>query len=97
MKVYIAQMNVVPGKPEENFKTMKAAVARAKKAGAEMVVIMTKMLEEVVTTSEYGDRLLPYYKQSGRIYITVFGYDITFCIRLQFGKYKKSVSFYQSG
>ena len=38
MKVYIAQMNVVPGKPEENFKTMKAAVARAKKAGAEMVV-----------------------------------------------------------
>ena len=38
MKVYIAQMNVVPGMPEENFKTMKAAVARAKKAGAEMVV-----------------------------------------------------------
>ena len=38
MKVYIAQMNVVPGCPEENFKTMKAIVARAKKAGAEVVL-----------------------------------------------------------
>ena len=37
MKVYIAQMNVVPGNPEENFKTMKAIVDRAKKAGADMV------------------------------------------------------------
>ena len=37
MKVYIAQMEVIPGKPEENFKTMKAIVARAKKAGADMV------------------------------------------------------------
>ena len=38
MKVYIAQMRVFPGKPEENFKNMKAVVARAKKAGAALVV-----------------------------------------------------------
>lgn len=38
MKVYIAQMNVLPGNPDENFKNMKAVVARAKKAKADMVV-----------------------------------------------------------
>lgn len=38
MKVYIVQMNVVQGCPDENFETMKLAVARAKKAGAELVL-----------------------------------------------------------
>ena len=38
MKVYLVQMEVLPGKPEENVKKMKAAVARAKKAGAEVVL-----------------------------------------------------------
>ena len=38
MKVYVAQLNVLPGRPADNFKAIKAAVALAKKAGADMVV-----------------------------------------------------------
>ena len=38
MKVYLVQMEVLPGCPEENIKKMKAAVTRAKKVGAEVVL-----------------------------------------------------------
>ena len=38
MKVYLVQMEVIPGKPDENLKKIKAAVARAKKAGAKAVL-----------------------------------------------------------
>jgi len=48
MKVYIAQMNVVPGKPEENIKKMKSVVARAKKAGADIV-----LFPEYAMTGDY--------------------------------------------
>ena len=37
MKVYVAQLNVLLGRPADNFKAIKAAVALAKKAGADMV------------------------------------------------------------
>ena len=38
MKVYVAQINVLPGNPDANLETVKAVVARAKKAGAELVL-----------------------------------------------------------
>ena len=38
MNIYMVQMNVEPGNPEENFNTMSAAISRAKKAGADYVL-----------------------------------------------------------
>lgn len=38
MKIYLCQMNVIPGKPEVNFETIRATVAEASAAHAELVV-----------------------------------------------------------
>ena len=38
MKIFLCQMNVVPGKPETNFETIKASVAEAVAKHAELVV-----------------------------------------------------------
>ena len=51
MKIFAVQMMVEPGKPEVNFETMAAAIARGKAAGAELVVFP----EFALTGSMVGD------------------------------------------
>lgn len=51
MKIFAVQMKVEPGKPDVNFETMAAAIARGKAAGAELVVFP----EFALTGSMVGD------------------------------------------
>jgi NAD+ synthase (glutamine-hydrolysing) len=39
MKIALAQMNVVPGRPDKNFSTMKAMIEKAKGEGADIVAL----------------------------------------------------------
>ena len=57
MKVYMVQLQVQAGKPEENFEVVKAAVERGKAAGADVVLLPECSIAGSCMLGSLGDEI----------------------------------------
>ena len=57
MKVFMAQLFVQAGKPDENFEAIKAAVERAKEQSADLVLLPQDAIEGSTMLGSLGDEL----------------------------------------